>query len=76
MEDPTLQQMAVSEGIEVCGDSMLEQVYPEGWQPVGRTTAEQGKSVGKKDGATERSCYGVGVSLSSFLTIHHYFNWP
>lgn len=65
--------MDVSAGIEVCGESMLEQACPEGWQPVARTAVEQGKSVGRKE-EQRGAVMGAGFFCLLFLTIQHYFN--
>ena len=46
---------------EASGEHTLEQIYPEGLQPVGRPHAVAGKKC-EKEGMAERSCYGLSVT--------------
>lgn len=47
--------------------SMLDQDYPEGWQPVGRITVGQRKSVGRKE-QQRGPVMGVGY----FVIVSHH----
>jgi len=43
------------------GKPMLEQVYPQGLQPVGRTHAGAGDKC-EEEGVAERNCYGLTMA--------------
>ena len=51
-------------------DPMLEQVYPEGLQPMDRTYAGKGEKC-EEEGAAERNCYGLTAVSHPPSTLHY-----
>lgn len=61
MDDPILAHTAMCEGTVVCGEPMLEHIYPEGLHPVERTHTRSGYKC-EEEGTAERNCYELTKS--------------
>jgi len=61
MERATLDQVDMPLGAVALGKPTLEQVYLEGWQPIGRSHPGEGEKCAEEREA-EMSCYGLTIA--------------